>query len=59
MPDSDAEPGTVVRVEGNVLAVGTGDGLLEVRSLQLDGRRPAETADFVRGYPDFIGARLG
>ena len=59
LPDSDAEPGTVVRVEGNVLAVGTGDGLLEVRSLQLEGRRPAETADFVRGYPDFIGARLG
>lgn len=57
--DGRAEPGAVVRVEGNVLAVGTGEGLLEVRRLQLEGRRPAQAEDFVRGYPDFVGARLG
>lgn len=55
----DAEPGAVVRADGDRLAVGTGEGLLEIRSLQLEGRRPAEAEDFVRGYPDFVGARLG
>ena len=56
---SDAEPGAVVRADGDRLAVGTGKGLLEIRRLQLEGRRPAPAEDFVRGYPDFNGARLG
>ena len=59
MPEGAAEPGAVVRVDGNRLAVGTGEGLLEIRHLQLEGRRPAAAEDFVRGYPDFLGAQLG
>ena len=59
LPASAGEPGTVVRLEDDQLAVGTGEGLLAIRRLQLEGRRPAAAADFVRGYPDFIGARLG
>ena len=59
LPDGDAEPGAVIRADGNRLAVGTGEDLLEIRRLQLEGRRPADAEDFVRGYPDFIGARLG
>ncbi len=39
--------------------VGAGEGLLAVRSLQLEGRRAADAGDFLRGYPQFIGARLG
>lgn len=54
-----AEPGRVVRAEGDRLAVGTGDGLLVVCRLQLAGKQAAGAADFIRGYPKFIGARLG
>ena len=59
LPDGRAEPGAVVRTDGDELAVGTGEGLLMLRRLQLEGRRPAYSDDFVRGYPDFVGARLG
>lgn len=58
LPNRHAQPGEVVRADGDRLAVGTGEGLLEIQRLQLEGRRPAEAADFVRGYPDFIGAHL-
>lgn len=53
-----AEPGEVVRVDGDSLAVGTGDGLLGLSRLQLAGKRAADAADFLHGYPDFVGARL-
>ena len=59
LPNDHAEPGAVVRADGDRLAVGTGEGLLEIRLLQLEGRRPAKASDFVRGYPDFVGDRLG
>ena len=59
LPAGTAEPGVVVRGNGNQLAVGTGEGLLEIRRLQLEGRRPSSAEDFVRGYSDFVGARLG
>ena len=59
LPSGNVEPGAVVRADGDRLAVGTGAGLLGIRRLQLEGRRPAEATDFVRGYPDFVGARLG
>ncbi len=58
-PEGRAEPGRVIRADGDLLAVGTGEGLLAIRRLQLEGRRPASADDFVRGYPDFVGARLG
>ena len=59
LTSGNADPGAVVHADGDRLAVGTGEGLLEIRRLQLEGRRPAEPDDFVRGYPDFLGARLG
>ncbi len=43
---------------GGGIVIGAGDGLLAVRRLQLAGRRPAAAADFLRGYPQFIGAQL-
>ena len=41
------------------IVVGTGEGLLAVQRLQLEGRRAADADDFVRGYPQLIGAQLG
>lgn len=53
-----AEPGKVVSVNGE-LALGTGDGLYAPERLQLQGRNAVSSADFVRGYPQFLEAQLG
>lgn len=53
-----AEPGKVVSMNGE-LALGTGDGLYAPERLQLQGRNAVSSADFVRGYPQFVDARLG
>ena len=36
-----------------------GDGLLLLRRLQMEGRQATDIDDFVRGYRDFPGSRLG
>ena len=59
LPGGPSEPGVVVRADDAQLAIGTGKGLLGIRRLQLEGRRPASAEDFARGYPDFVGTRLG
>jgi hypothetical protein len=41
------------------VAVITGDGLLCLDILQLEGRRRLHIDDFVRGQRAFIGTRLG
>ena len=53
-------PGKVVNlpVKDVPAGIGTADGILGVRRLQLEGRRAVPSAEFVRGYPDFIGSRL-
>ncbi len=40
------------------VAVGTGEGLLGLKTVQLEGRRVLSAGDFLRGYPNFLGARL-
>jgi methionyl-tRNA formyltransferase len=40
-------------------AVVTGEGLLRLDAVQVAGKRRMSGADFVRGRPEFIGARLG
>lgn len=52
------EPGRVVQHDG-AIAVGTGAGLLLPVRVQLEGKSLATLSDFVRGYPAFVGARLG
>ncbi len=55
----DAPPGQVVGLDDGGVGISTGDGLLSVSTLQIEGRRPSDAQDFVRGYPDFVGAELG
>ena len=66
-PEYDARgaaPGQVVRLRrsedggGVGVAIGTGDGLLEVLEVQAEGRRQMPAREFVRGREDFIGAHL-
>ena len=55
------EPGQVVPLpEGGTpaVAVVTGQGLLGLVRVQLEGRRSQTSEEFVRGYPQFLNARL-
>ena len=51
-------PGTVVSGPGGSVGVATGDGVLRLGRLQMEGRRAADAVAFVRGHPGFVGARL-
>ena len=59
-----AAPGQVVRLRraedggGMGVAIGTGEGMLELLEVQAEGRRTMPARDFARGSADFIGATL-
>ena len=50
-------PGIVSQAAG-VIRIGAGEGSVEVTELQAAGKRAMPAAEFVRGHPEFIGARL-
>ncbi len=54
------EPGLVVGMEDTNVPVGiiTEQGVLGLKSMQLEGRRAASAGEFIRGYPAFIGSQL-
>ena len=63
-PDQPGRPpGTVLAGQRGpaetVVRIATGDGVLAVRQLQLEGRRALDAATFLRGQPGIFGVRLG
>lgn len=57
----DTRPGKVVALnpgEAAALGVVTGEGLLGIVELQLEGRRVSDGGAFLRGHMDFLGAQL-
>ena len=48
--ESSAKPGTIVRVTKNSFSVQTGDGILEILELQMEGKKRMTTDAFLRGY---------
>ncbi|MDA1128362.1 MAG: methionyl-tRNA formyltransferase [Chloroflexi bacterium] len=58
---SSGEMGQVVDTDDPAApaAVVTGDRLLGLKTVQLEGKRAVAVSDFLRGAPGFIGARLG
>ncbi|HAJ01453.1 MAG TPA: methionyl-tRNA formyltransferase, partial [Dehalococcoidia bacterium] len=56
----DASPGQVVDLtEGDVpVGVVTSDGVLGLKTIQLQGRRAQPAAEFLRGHTQFIGSQL-
>jgi methionyl-tRNA formyltransferase len=52
-----AQPGDVEVLNGQPV-VGSGDGLLRLDEVQLEGKRPQSGAEFVRGYSRFATAKL-
>jgi len=51
-------PGQVTEASGDVLKVQTGDGVLRINCLQLEGKKRMDTAAFLRGYPVEKGCKL-
>ena len=47
---SDKAAGTIVKVEKNALEVQTGDGVLSLLEVQLEGKKRMEVDAFLRGY---------
>lgn len=58
-PCSEAEPGTVVKVEKDAFYVQTGEGILRVLSVQMEGKKRMAVKDFLLGYPIKPGECLG
>lgn len=52
------QPGRVIPFGGGQVGVQTGDGVLGLRRVQLEGKRAMSAEEFVRGQRDFIGAML-
>jgi methionyl-tRNA formyltransferase len=52
------EPGDVLLLPGDGVAVATGQGALVLHEVQMAGKRPTPATAFVRGYHDFVGSRL-
>ncbi len=50
--------GTVVSGPDGGLGVVTGDGVLRLGMLQMEGRRAVDALAFARGHPGFVGSRL-
>ncbi len=57
-PRATGEPGRVLAVD-RAAAVVTGDGLLVLEEVQLEGRGPMPIQAFLNGHRTFIGSRLG
>lgn len=58
--DADSPPGRVIALPDGVgVGVATGEGVLALRRLQLEGRQAVGASEFVQGYGDFVGSTLG
>lgn len=60
LPDAGPKKpcGTVLEASGNTLKIQTGNGILKINSLQLEGKKRMDTAAFLRGYPVEIGCMM-
>lgn len=57
------EPGMIVELPagspgGSVVGVGTGEGILGLVRVQVEGKKEVAAAEFIRGQRDFIGSSL-
>ena len=52
-------PGVIVSVDKNGFSVQTGEGVLRILEVQLEGKKRMDTEAFLRGYRVEAGSRLG
>jgi methionyl-tRNA formyltransferase len=53
-----AVPGTIVEAAGDQLLVATGDGVLQLLTVQAEGKRPMTVREFLAGHKLAVGDRL-
>ena len=53
------QPGSAALLPTGEMAISTGSGILVVRRLQMEGKKPATAREFAQGYPAFVGGRVG
>lgn len=53
-----ARPGVISTTRDSIL-VGTGEGLLRIKRLQVEGKNPVTAAEFLRGRRQLAGSRFG
>jgi len=51
--------GVVLAMGSDDIGISTSSGILEVHQLQVEGKRPVDSREFILGNPCFIGAKLG
>ncbi len=56
---SSGEPGIVLRADKRGILVGTGEGALLLREIQMEGKRRMAVRDFLSGHPLAPGVKLG
>ncbi len=56
-PETQHSLGQVFEI-GDSIGIQTGKGVIIVQMIQMEGKSPTPIADFIRGYPDFIGSVL-
>ena len=57
--EGEAEPGMIVGVDKETIFVQTGNGVLAIRQLQLEGKKRMSTHDFLLGCQVAVGELLG
>lgn len=56
---ADSVPGRIEKVEKEAFYVRTGNGLLKILQVQLEGKKRMPVKDFLLGYPLEAGTVLG
>ncbi len=57
--EEDTSPGRIIEMsDQHQLAIGTGDGVLVVSEVQLEGKKAMPAKDFIQGQKNFIGSVL-
>ena len=56
--DGSSEPGRLLEKGGNALFAGTGSGLLQLLTIQPEGKKPMSAAEFLRGHRDAEGKKF-
>ena len=59
LSEQKKEPGTVILMDKKHFGVQTGDGMLEILELQLEGKKRMDADAFLRGYQLENGTKLG
>ena len=53
-----AEPGAILDAHGDTFTVATGNGVLQILTIQAEGKRPMPPREFLAGHPLRPGDRF-